>query len=255
MPGRKELWSDVPKPFLEHLEDLRRTLLVAAALLVLGMAVTLPFTPLILDFLRAPLGGLTDDPEQFLRSLEITGGFTIALRTSFWTGLLVAAPGLALLAAKFVFPALRQVERRILALGLAGALALFIGGAALGYHLVLPTALKMMFGLHTWLDIRAEWTITSYVAFAVQLLLGFGLAFELPVLLLALGRLELASSTWLRAHRRHAIVLIFILATVLTPPDVFSQVLMALPMILLFEACIWIITGWERCRTMTPDPE
>lgn len=246
--GNRAIWPDIPKPFLEHLEDLRRTILAAAGLLALGMAAALPLAPLLLKILRAPLSGITDRPAEFLRSLEIAGGFSIALRLTFWAGLLLAAPFIVLVLARFIFPALRAAERKAAAGALALTVILFIGGAAMGYLLVLPTALRLMLGLHAWLGIRAEWTITSYVAFTVQLLLGFGLAFELPVLLLALGWLGVVSSAMLVKYRRHAIVAIFILAMVLTPPDVFSQVLMAIPMMLLYELCVWIIRAWETKR-------
>ncbi len=246
--GSRAIWPDIPKPFLEHLEDLRRTILAAAGLLALGMAAALPLAPLLLKILRAPLSGITDRPAEFLRSLEIAGGFSIALQLTFWAGLLLATPFIILVLARFIFPALRAVERKAAAGALALTVILFIGGAAMGYLLVLPTALRLMLGLHTWLGIRAEWTITSYVAFTVQLLLGFGLAFELPVLLLALGWLGVVSSAMLVKYRRHAIVAIFILAMVLTPPDVFSQVLMAIPMMLLYELCVWIIRAWENKR-------
>ncbi len=245
---QRALWPDEPKPFLEHLEDFRRTILAAAALLALGMAAALPLAPRILRMLRAPLSGLTDRPEEFLRSLEIAGGFSIAVRLAFWVGLLLAAPGIVLCIARFIFPALRAAERRAAAGAFALAIILFAGGALMGYLLVMPTALRLMLGLHEWLGIRAEWTITSYVAFTMQLLLGFGLAFELPVLLLALGRIGVVTSGMLAKYRRHAIVAIFILAMVLTPPDVASQVLMAIPMLLLYELCIWIIRAWERGR-------
>jgi sec-independent protein translocase protein TatC len=247
-PQKRTLWPDEPKPVLDHLEDLRRTILAIGALLALGMAVALPLAPHILHVLRTPLSGVTDRPEEFLRSLEIAGGFSIALRLTFWAGLLLAAPGIILVLARFVFPALRDVERRAAASACAIATFLFVGGVCMCYYLVMPTALRLMLGLHEWLGIRAEWTITSYVSFTVHLLLGFGLAFELPVLLLALGWLGVLTSSMLAKYRRHAIVVIFILAMVMTPPDVVSQILMAIPMILLYEMCIWLIRIREtRC--------
>lgn len=245
---KRALWPDEPKPVLDHLEDLRRTILAIGALLALGMAVALPLAPYILHVLRAPLSKITDRPEAFLRSLEIAGGFSIALRLTFWTGLLLAAPGIILVLARFVFPALRDVERRAAVGACAIATFLFISGVCMCYHLVMPTALRLMLGLHEWLGIRAEWTITSYVSFTVQLLLGFGLAFEWPALLLALGWIGVLTSDMLVKYRRHAIVVIFILAMVMTPPDVISQILMAIPMILLYEMCIWLIRMREaRC--------
>lgn len=243
---RKTFWLDEPKPFLDHLEDFRRLLISIAALLCLGMFLTFPLMPSILVILRQPLAGITDSPEDFLRSLDVTGAFAITLRVGFWVGLLLAAPGIILLLLRFVFPALRDAERKaLIGIGIA-APVLFAGGALLGYFLALPNALKILFAMHAWLDIRAEWTITSYVAFSVQLLLGFGLAFELPALLLALGRLNILSAAMLSHWRRHAIISIFVIAMILTPPDIVSQLLMALPMLLLYEVCVLIIRAWER---------
>lgn len=240
---------DRPKPFLEHLEELRRTLIGSVVALALGMAIALPLTPRLFQLLRAPLAQVTDHPEQFLRSLEITGGFAIALQMIFWTGLLFSAPVIILLIVRFVFPGLTRPERRAV-LGASGfGLILFSGGVVLGYLITLPVALRVMLGLHQWLGIQAEWTATSYVSFAVQLLLAFGLAFELPVVLMILGYLGLVSSALLLRFWRQAVVGILILAMVLTPgPDIFSQVVMAVPMLLLYGFCIVSIRLFERRR-------
>lgn len=253
--GRQEITSvelpatDTPKPFLEHLEELRRTLLGSLLALALGMLVAAPLAPALLKILRAPLASVTDHPEQFLQSLEITGGFAVALQIIFWCGLLLSAPVILLLIGRFVFPGLKRRERKALRLALIGAGVLFILGAGLGYSIVLPVALRVMLGLHTWMGIQAWWTITSYVAFAVQLLIAFGLAFELPMALMVLGYLGLVSSAMLRAKRPHAIIILLILAMILTPgPDVLSQIILAIPLILLYELCILIIRLFELRR-------
>lgn len=239
--------EDQPKPFLEHLADLRMTLLGCLAAWGIGMAIVMPLTPRLFDLLRAPLAKVTEHPEQFLRSLEITGGFSIALQIVLWGGLLLSAPVITLLLVRFVIPGLTRLERKAIIGSLAFVVGLFILGVSIAYFITLPVALKIMLGLHTWLGIRAEWTAVSYVSFAVKLLLAFGLAFELPVVVVVLGYLGIVSTTFLRSKRRHAIVTILILAMLLTPgPDVFSQIIMAVPMILLFEACIWIIWLAER---------
>lgn len=243
--------EDQPKPFLEHLADLRATLLGCLAAWVIGMAVVMPFTPGLFAFLRAPLAKVSAHPEQFLRSLEITGGFAIALQIVLWGGLLVSAPFIAFLLARFVLPGLTRPERQVITGALGFVVALFILGVGLAYYVTLPVALKIMFSLHAWLDIRAEWTAVSYVAFAIKLLLAFGLAFELPVVVVVLGYLGIVSAAFLRSKRRQAIVGILILAMVLTPgPDVFSQIVMAGPMLLLYEACIWIVWWAERKRAV-----
>jgi sec-independent protein translocase protein TatC len=163
-----------------------------------------------------------------------------------WTGLLFSSPFLLLFIGAFIFPGLTQREKKAVIHASGFAVALFALGVWFGYHFTLPAALKMMFGMHTWLGIRAEWTITSYVTFALQLLIGFGLVFELPTILLALGKLGVVSSRQLRSVRRHAIVAILIVAAALTPPDVFSQMLMTLPLFGLYELCIWLIWMDER---------
>ncbi|MBU4292382.1 MAG: twin-arginine translocase subunit TatC [Verrucomicrobia bacterium] len=240
---------DEPKPFLEHLEELRWALLGCLIALALGMAVAAPLAPVILKWLRAPLDGIIAHPNQFLQSLEITGGFSIALQTTFWCGLLLSAPVILLLIGRFIFPGLRRRERKAISIALSFALFLFAFGVALGYFIVLPVALRVMLGLHQWMGIQAWWTITSYVAFTVQLLIAFGLAFELPMVLMVLGYLGIVSSAMLRAKRPHAIVILLILAMILTPgPDIFSQVVMAVPLILLYEFCIWSIRLFERKR-------
>ena len=242
--------EDQPKPFLEHLADLRTTLLGCLAAWGVGMAIVMPFAPRLFTLLCAPLAKITEHPEQFLRSLEITGGFSIAMQIVLWGGLLISVPFITFLLARFILPGLTRLERKVIVGSLGFVIALFILGVGIAYFITLPVALKIMFGLHAWLGIRAEWTAVSYIAFAVKLLLAFGLAFELPIVVVVLGYLGIVSAAFLRSKRRHAIVIILILTMVLTPgPDVFSQIIMAVPMILLYETCIWIIWLAERKRT------
>ncbi|MBI2437287.1 MAG: twin-arginine translocase subunit TatC, partial [Lentisphaerae bacterium] len=225
--------ADQPKPFLEHLADLRTTLLGCLAAWGLGMAVVGPLAPQVFNLLRKPLARVTDHPEQFLRSLDITGGFAIALQIVLWGGLLVSTPVILFLVARFVLPGLNRLERKVVLGSLGFVIGLFVFGVGLGYFITLPVALKIMFGLHDWIGIRAEWTAVSYVSFAVKLLLAFGVAFEFPVVIVALGRLGVVSAAFLRGKRRHAIVITLVVAMLLTPgPDVFAQAVMAAPMML-----------------------
>ncbi len=234
------------KPFLEHLEDFRRVLIRSALAMAAGMIVALIFTPQILAALKQPLYGLVENPDAFLRSIEVAGAFTATLRIAFWSGLVLSAPLLVLIIGAYLVPALTPAERRAISGVGVLSLVLFIAGVWMGYRFTLPFALQAMFVLHGWIGVAAEWTLTSYVTFTTQLLIAFGLSFELPVVLLVLGRLGIISSSTLRTYRRHAVVGILTLAMVLTPPDVFSQLLMGIPLILLYEACVWIIWSWER---------
>ena len=104
------------------------------------------------------------------------------------------------------------------------------------------------------LGVQAQWTLASYVTFTTQTLIAFGLAFEIPVVLLVLGRLGIITSAWLRHYRRHALVTALVVGAVLTPPDVFSQMILAGPLILLYEACIWVVWSWERAARRMAGP-
>lgn len=239
---------DESKPFLEHLADLRRTLIRCAVALILGIGIAFPLAPHILRWLQAPLRVVAEDPTRFLRSLEVGGAFSILMTVAFWTGLLVSSPFVVFFIGQFVFPGLRQTEKRVVVEALLLGALLFAFGVALGYRLTLPATLAIMFGMHQWMGIAAEWTITSYVAFSVQTLIAFGLAFEMPVVLLVLARLGLVSHRVLRAGRPYAVILSLVVGAVLTPPDVASQLLMAIPLIILYELCVWVTWAAERRR-------
>ena len=244
-----DLASRHTKPFLEHLEDLRRTMLWCAGFLAVGMALAIPLAPRILELLKAPVARNGLDPAEFLRVLRVAGGFSIALRVVFWSGLLGASPFIVCAIGHFVFPGLTVRERKSV-LGAAGfAVLLFAGGVLMGYLVTLPVALRVMLAINRWMHVTCEFVeLSDYVAFALKLLMAFGLAFELPVVLLALGGLGILSSDQLRRKRRHVIVGLMVLAMLLTPPDPLTQLLMAVPMALLYEACIWLIWLREKSR-------
>lgn len=236
------------KPFLEHLEDLRSALIRSFSAIAIGMCVAFPLAPQILGVLKRPLHRVTSDPDHMLQSMEVSGAFVAAMRMSFWSGLLFSMPALVMFIGSFILPALKPGEKRLAKqAGLLG-LVLFTGGVLLGYFYTLPFALSAMFLFNDWLGVVPLWTVSSYVVFSTQLLIAFGLAFEIPLVLLILGRLGIVSGAWLRDHRRHAVVVALIIACVLTPPDVVSQIMMTIPLMLMYEGCIWLVLAWDRRR-------
>lgn len=241
--------DDDSKPFLEHLEELRGTLLWCLGSLSLGVLCTVVFTPKILAWLMAPLNGVVDNPQQFLRSLHVTGAFFVWLRIAAWSGLLVSAPAIVYFLARFIFPGLRENERQVLIKASAFAVLMFAVGVAFAYKVGLPISLQMMLKLHTDLAIAAEWTVNDYVAFATQLLLGFGLAFELPVVILVLGRLGVVTVEQLCQKRRHVFLCTLVVGMILTPQDVASMFLLAAPLYVLFEVCI-VILRFQKVKEM-----
>ncbi len=247
MAEEMHITPDEPKPFLAHLEDLRRTIFYILLSLLGGMAVAIPFAPKIFSALQMPLKKTVGDTSYILRSLEITGGFSLAMQIVFWSGLILSIPFIALFIIRFILPALTVREFKAIMMATIFAGLLFIFGVIMGYVMALPAALKAMLFLHSWLGVKPEWVITSYVSFAMNLLLAFGLAFELPVVLFVLGYLGLVSSKSLSYYRRHSIVVILIAAMILTPgPDVISQLAMAIPMYVLYELCIIAIRLVEK---------
>lgn len=244
--GHQGCPNDEAKPFLDHLEELRWTLLASILSLAVAMILCAFFVPQILHLLKAPLVKIGQDPEKFLISFRVAGPFSVLLRVAAWSGLLLSAPLIVYFVARFVFPGLTKKEKRILtrASGFAGVL--FLGGVSLGYFYCIPIALKMMLTLHNWMSVDPQWTINDYVSFTVQLLLGFGLAFQLPVVLLILGKLGIVNQKQLRTRRKHVIIICLVLGMVLTPQDVASQLILAGPLYALFEVCVMILWWDER---------
>jgi len=254
LPPPEAEHEGVVKPFLDHLEDLRHTLLRAALALGAGMIVAFPLTPWLLGFLKRPLQRITGDPGQMLQSMEVSGAFIAAMRMAFWGGFLFSAPVLVFILGSFILPAMREHEKRLAARAGALGVVLFFGGVAAGYFYTLPFALSAMYLFHGWLGVAPLWTISSYVAFSTQLLIAFGLAFEIPMVLLILGRLGVISGEWLRTHRRHAVVCALILSCVLTPPDIVSQIAMTIPLMIMYEGCVWLVLAWDKRKGIADTP-
>lgn len=229
---------DPPRSFMEHLEDLRGTLLYSLGWVAAGMAVCIPLAPLIFDALKAPLIKAGRDPESFLTVFSVSGGFAVAARVVFWSGLLLSIPFVVLHISRFLSPALTFLEKKAARrAGTAGGL-LFFTGAALAYGMM-PLVLRMMLRVNVWLGAPSVmWDAGSYVSFVLRMMLVFGLAFEFPVILFLMVSIDLITVGQLEHFRRHVIVGICAVAMLVTPQDPLSMLLLAIPLVLLYEACI-----------------
>ncbi len=189
-----------------------------------------------------------------LQFSEPTAAIKMWLTVSFFGGLLLSLPFLVFFIGSFVLPGVHDTERKALTRISLFSIGLFVAGIAMGYQVTLPLAMGLMLKVGGQLGGESIWFYNKYISFALQLLLGFGLAFQLPVVILILGKMGLVNSRQLREKRRHVIVGLLILAMILTPPDVMTQLLMAAPLILLYEFCIWFLHfSGNRGSTMNGD--
>ncbi len=231
------------KPFLDHLEDLR--FLILRILISWGAASLLAFALAgrVMTAVQWPLvrmareWGLAEG-EFVLRSLSPPEVFLISLRLSILAGLIVSLPVILYFTARFLLPALKPEEKRYLVPAFLFGGGLFFAGVLFAYAAVLPVSLRFFWSYTLRLGIRPEWTLENYISLVGRLTLGFGLVFELPVVVLLLAALGLIDYRTLRRKRPYVMIGILVLAAVLTPPDVVTQVMMAVPLLILFEICV-----------------
>ncbi|MEP6937355.1 MAG: twin-arginine translocase subunit TatC [Chthoniobacterales bacterium] len=238
--------SETSKPFLEHLEDLRWTIVKIALALVVAMVVCFAFRSTLVRIMQAPLHRI--DPKiGALRALGITDSFTISFHLAFYAGIVLSFPLLLYFLAEFVLPALSAMEKRFLLPAIFVSFALFLLGVLCCYFWLLPQTILFFFHDTVSLGWAPAWTVQEYYSFVTRFTLGFGLAFELPVVVLALVRFGLVTYRFMARTRPYALVLIFVMATIITPtPDILTLLALGLPMCLLYESCIWIAWFMQR---------
>ncbi|MGI8480519.1 MAG: twin-arginine translocase subunit TatC [Chthoniobacterales bacterium] len=240
--------GETAKPFLEHLEDLRWTIVKMAITLVIAMIACFAFRSALVQIMQRPLYAV--DPKiGALRALGITDSITISFHLAFYAGIVLSFPLLLYFLAEFVLPALTAREKRFTLPAIFVSFALFLTGVLACYFLLLPKTILFFFHDTESLGWAPAWTVQEYYSFVTRFTIGFGLAFELPVVVLALVRFGLVTYAFMARTRPYAIVLIFVLATIITPtPDILTLIAMGLPMCLLYESCIWIAWFMQRRR-------
>src|ERR1700693_5335187 len=232
--------GETSKPFLEHLEELRWTVVKMAIAVFAAMIICLLFRQTRVRRIQAPLR-VVDPQVGALKALGITDSFVISFHLAFYAGIILSFPLLLYFVAGFVLPALTAVEKRFLLPAIFVSFALFLLGVLVCYFWLLPKTILFFFRDTESLGWIPTWTVQQYYSFVTRFTIGFGLAFELPVVVLALVHFGLVTYRFMSRTRPYAIVLIFILATIITPtPDILTLVAMGLPMCLLYESCIWI---------------
>jgi sec-independent protein translocase protein TatC len=241
--------GEAVKPFLDHLEDLRWVIVKMAAALFAAMLLAFCFRTQLVHILQAPLKAIDANLLRSLVSLGVADSMTISFQLAFYAGIVLAFPFLIYFAGQFILPALTPPEKKAMLPAVAIGFGLFLGGVVLGYYLVLPTTLRFFFRDAQSLDWTPTWTVRDYFSFVTQVCVGFGAAFELPVIVLVLVRLGVLSVALLCRTRAYAFLLIFVAAAFLAPtPDAVSMAMMGGPMYVLYEICILVAWLMERKR-------
>lgn len=237
-------------PLIDHLVELRRRLVLSLLAFFAATCVAYFFAADIYGFLVAPLAEAFPDPAS--RRLIYTGlaeAFIAYLRLAVFAGFLLSFPVIAAQLYYFLAPGLYRRERRNFVPYLVAAPVMFIMGAAFVYYGIFPAAWKFFLGFETaasagGLPIQLEARVGDYLSLSMHLIVAFGLAFQLPVILVLLARGGLISVESLRRGRRYAVVAIVTVAAFITPPDLFSQIALSVPLYLLYEISILL------CRNM-----
>ena len=235
-------------PLLDHLVELRRRLLWSFAAFVAAFVVCFHFAEPIFGFLVQPLLNAGQDRVIYTALFE---AFFVQVKVAFFAALMISFPIIANQLWRFVAPGLYAKEKKALRPFLLLTPFLFLGGAALAYYVAMPVAMRFLLSYQG--DIGgvtqdALPAVGNYLDFVTRFIFGFGLAFLLPVLLMLLERAGLVTRDQLKNGRRYAIVVAFVLAAVLTPPDIISQFMLAIPLVLLYEASLFAIWFTERRR-------
>jgi sec-independent protein translocase protein TatC len=247
-----ELSKKQPKEqtLIEHLVELKKRVIYCLLAILIGFAISYYFADHIYSFLLQPLidslnaqnGG--QDGQRIIYT-NLTEAFLTYLKLSFLAAIFFTSPFLALQFYLFVAPALYKKEKKFIVAILFFCPALFFAGAMMVYKLVFPLAFKFFLSFQNFnpqhsLPIELEAKISEYLDLVIQLIFAFGIAFQLPIILICLVKFGILSVEGLKKKRKYWIVIIFSIAAIITPPDVLSQFALALPMILLYEISIII---------------
>lgn len=239
--------------FLDHLEELRGTLIKCAvvfAIFVTLIAYRLEDAATLLNWPLEQVQALYPRLKTDLVTNTPMGVFSVIIDICLMGGVVMSLPFWLFFAGQFVAPALTKRELRVIVPTGLSAFALFLAGAAFGYYFLAPSTIRVAFELNEQLHYTVLWTADKYYSLLMWMVLGMGAAFEFPLLVVLAVYMGLVEVATLRKYRRHAIVVMFIIAAIVTPtPDPFNQTLFAIPLIVLYEAAILVAARLKRRRT------
>jgi sec-independent protein translocase protein TatC len=241
-------------PLLEHLVELRNRLIWSLAAFMLAFLVCFYFAPYIYEFLAQPLAdALEGQPDRRMIATALQETFLTYVKVGAFGALCLAFPFMAAQLWLFIAPGLYRYEKKAFLPFLLATPIMFLIGAGFVYYVLMPMAIHFFLGFETAgaggaLPIQVEARVSEYLGLVMTLIFAFGMCFQLPILLTLLGRVGIVSSAGLVSARRYAIVGVFVLAAVVTPPDVISQITLALPLLVLYEVSVILVRLFERRR-------
>ncbi len=247
--------DDSKMPLLDHLIELRNRLLWCLLALALSFAVCFYFAEPIYGVLVQPLKDANQDK---LIYTDVFEAFFVQVKVGFFAALMISFPVFATQMYRFVAPGLYRNEKKAFLPFLLMTPVLFTLGASLAYFGAMPVALKFLLGFEGnvgGIEQQALPSVANYLNFSTTFIFGFGVAFQLPVLLMLLERAGIVTRDQLKDGRRYAIVGAFAIAAVLTPPDVVSQLMLAIPLCLLYEVALFAIWFTQRRRAKQEEAE
>jgi sec-independent protein translocase protein TatC len=236
-------------PIMRHLVEVRNRVFKSVIAIIIGTVLGFIFAPQIIQFLKAPAGNID------LVFIELLENMVNYFKVSLTAGIILAMPLLVYQLFAFVSPALTTRERRSIYLILPAVMAMFLTGVAFAYYIALPPAMSFFstFG-SGWVNIQP--TISSYINVVTRLMIGVGIVFETPIIIMVLTRMGLVTPKWLAARRKLWIVLAFVLAAIITPTfDPINQSIIAIPLIILLEVSILLSKLIYKKRAKPPATE
>jgi sec-independent protein translocase protein TatC len=236
----------------EHINELKSRVIKCVIVFIILCCVSMFYANNVYDFLADPLlKAITQHNSDIQRKLIFTGlteGFMTHMKLSFFLGIGLSFPYIIFQFYMFLSPGLYSNEKRIILPFILSAIFLFFLGICMAYFFVAPVACNFFISFEGLINyhnkevpVVLEARISEYLSTMIQLLLSFGIVFQLPIVILMLSKLGILSVRTLTQYRRHAIILNFILAAIITPPDVISQISLAIPMVLLYEISIILV--------------
>ncbi|OGP91797.1 MAG: twin arginine-targeting protein translocase TatC [Deltaproteobacteria bacterium RBG_16_48_10] len=224
-------------PLTSHLQELRKRLILSFIAIGVGFGLCYAFADSIFNILAAPLSDILKTKGGSLIFISVAEAFFTYMKVAFIASVILTSPFILYQIWAFVAPGLYQKEKKYVIPFVAGGSLFFALGVLFGYFVAIPVGFRFLLGYATDF-IKPMPSMKEYLSFTIKFLLAFGLVFEFPVVLVLLAKIGIIDAKMLARQRKYAILLIFVFAAVMTPPDIISQVLMALPLMGLYELSI-----------------